>query len=71
METKTNTAELTPLPKPAGSAPCPDRVEIKPGDVIIPAATVKAWVAHLRSHGWTDKELDLIWLTRSRQGVTR
>ena len=71
METKPKTGELTQLPKPAGPAPCPDRVEINPGDVIIPAAKVKAWVAHLRSHGWTDKELDLIWLTRARQGVTR
>ena len=38
---------------------------------LVPAATVKAWIAHLRSHGWTDKELDLVWLTRARHGVTR
>ena len=50
---------------------CPDRVEVKAEDQIVPAATVKTWVAHLRTHGWTDKDLGLVWLSRTRQGVTR
>ncbi len=50
---------------------CPDRIEVDRDERHVPAATVKAWIAHLRSHGWTDKELDLVWLTRARQGVTR
>ena len=50
---------------------CPDRIEVNAGDRVVPAAQIKAWVAHLRSHGWTDKELGLIWLSRARQGVTR
>jgi hypothetical protein len=32
---------------------------------------VKAWIAHLRSHGWTDHDLDLQWISRARHGVTR
>ena len=55
----------------AGRPPCPDRIEVERGAQLVPAATVKAWVDHLRSHGWTDKELGLVWLTRTRQGVTR
>lgn len=56
---------------PAIAKECPNRVEVERDVPLVPAATVKAWVAHLRSHGWTDKELDLVWLTRARQGVTR
>jgi len=40
-------------------------------DAQVSAATVKAWVAHLRTHGWTEKDLGLVWLMRARQGVTR
>ena len=50
---------------------CPNRIEVERDVALVPAATVKAWIAHLRSHGWTDKELDLVWLTRARHGVTR
>ena len=50
---------------------CPDRVEVDPAEQIISAVQVKAWVAHLRSHGWTEKDLGLVWLSRARQGVTR
>jgi hypothetical protein len=50
---------------------CPDRVEVDPAEQIVPAAQVKAWVVHLRSHGWTEKDLGLVWLSRARQGVTR
>lgn len=50
---------------------CPDRVEVDAAETEVSAAVVKAWVAHLRSHGWTDKDLDLQWLTRARHGVTR
>ena len=45
--------------------------EVNAGDRVVTAVQIKAWVAHLRSHGWTDKELGLIWLSRARQGVTR
>ena len=61
-----------PLPAVPGlDKRCPDRIEVNPAYQVVPAAQVKAWVAHLRSHGWTDKDLGLIWLTRARQGVTR
>jgi hypothetical protein len=50
---------------------CPDRIEVNADDRVVTAVQIKAWVAHLRSHGWTDKELGLIWLSRARQGVTR
>ena len=61
-----------PLPGvPVIDKRCPDRIEVNPADQVVPAAQVKAWVAHLRSHGWSDKDLGLIWLTRARQGVTR
>ncbi len=62
------------LPKPVTPAnlkQCPYRIEVDPSALEVPAAIVKAWVAHLRSHGWTDQELDLQWLTRARHGVTR
>ena len=61
-----------PLPGvPVIDKRCPDRIEVNPDDHQVSAAMVKAWVAHLRSHGWTDKDLGLIWLSRARQGVTR
>ena len=61
-----------PLPSPpTGRAPCATRVEVEAGALIVAAADVRAWVAHLRSHGWTDADLDDVWLTRARQGVTR
>jgi hypothetical protein len=50
---------------------CPDRIEVRPDEQVVSAAMVKAWVAHLRSHGWTEKDLGLVWLARARQGVTR
>ena len=70
---------VSPEPLPAALVPgvpildkrCPDRIEVNAGDRVVPAAQIKAWVAHLPSHGWTDKELGLIWLSRARQGVTR
>ena len=55
----------------SGRPLCPDRIEVDRDAQLVSAATVKAWVVHLRSHGWTDKELGLVWLTRTRQGVTR
>lgn len=62
----------SPLPGvPALDKRCPDRIEVNQEDPVVSAAMVKAWVAHLRSHGWTDKDLGLIWLSRARQGVTR
>jgi len=61
-----------PLPAPStGRVPCATRVEVEAGARIVAAADVRAWIAHLRSHGWTDGELDHVWLTRARQGVTR
>ena len=70
---------VSPEPLPAVPVPgvpildkrCPDRIEVNAGDRVVTAVQIKAWVAHLRSHGWTDKELGLIWLSRARQGVTR
>jgi len=67
---------MASVPAPLPGVPvidkrCPDRIEVDPGDQIVPAAQVKAWVAHLRSHGWTEKDLGLVWLSRARQGVTR
>jgi hypothetical protein len=65
-------SEPAPLPGvPVVDKRCPDRIEVDPNDQVVPAATVKSWVAHLRSHGWTEKDLGLVWLTRTRQGVTR
>jgi hypothetical protein len=62
----------TPLsPVTVSTIRCPDRVEVHPDDPVVSAVVVKAWIAHLRSHGWTDKDLGLIWLSRGRQGVTR
>ncbi|HKC07992.1 MAG TPA: hypothetical protein VKJ67_14055 [Methylomirabilota bacterium] len=50
---------------------CPSPIEVDSTDLEIPAATVKAWIAHLRSHGWTDHDLDLQWISRARSGVIR
>lgn len=58
-------------PSVPGRLPCANRVEVDAGIDIVSAADVRAWVTHLRSHGWTDTELDLVWLTRARQGVVR
>jgi hypothetical protein len=66
-----DTAVPTKVPAPAKPAPCPARIEVDPTELEVPAATVKAWIAHLRSHGWTDHDLALPWLTRARHGVTR
>jgi hypothetical protein len=51
--------------------PCPDRIEVDSQERIVSAATVKAWLTHLRSHGWTDQDLGIVWLSRAKQGVTR
>jgi hypothetical protein len=64
-------AHPTKLPTPPRPALCPGRIEVDPGDREVSAATVKAWIAHLRSHGWTDHDLDLQWISRARHGVTR
>jgi hypothetical protein len=63
----------TSPPRPASPPrlPCATRVEVEASTRVVAAADVRAWVAHLRSHGWTDGELDHVWLTRARQGVTR
>ena len=61
-----------PLPLVAVSdTRCPGRVEVDSAERHVPAAMIKEWLAHLRSHGWTEKELGVVWLGRSRQGVTR
>ena len=70
---------ISPEPLPGSPVPgvpildkrCPDRVEVNADDRVVTAAQIKAWVAHLRTHGWTDKDLGLVWLSRARQGVTR
>ncbi len=67
---------MASMPMPLSPVPvtitrCPDRIEVNSDDPLVSAAVVKAWIAHLRSHGWTDKDLGLIWLTRARHGVTR
>jgi len=64
----------SPAPLPVVSAfdkRCPDRIEVNPDDPVVSAAIIKARVAHLRFHGWTEKDLGLVWLTRARHGVTR
>ena len=58
-------------PSVPGRLPCANRVEVDAGIDIVSAADVRAWVTHIRSHGWTDTELDLVWITRARQGVVR
>jgi hypothetical protein len=64
---------ITP-PKPILSGKplrCASPIEVDSTDLEVPAATVKAWIAHLRSHGWTDHDLDLQWISRARSGVIR
>ena len=63
--------ESAPASERTSREPCPDRIEVDRDEAEVPAATVKAWVAHLRSHGWADADLALGWLTRAKQGVTR
>ena len=63
--------DRSPLPTLPGRLPCANRVEVDAATDIVSAADVRAWVAHLRSHGWTDSELALVWITRARQGVVR
>lgn len=50
---------------------CADRVEVERNLQIVPALTVRAWIDHLRAHGWADKDLEPAWIVRARQGVTR
>lgn len=50
---------------------CPTRIEVDSAEQHVPAVTVKEWLTHLRSHGWTESELGVVWLLRARQGVTR
>jgi hypothetical protein len=59
-----------PLP-PSKPARCASPIEVDSTDLEVPAATVKAWIAHLRGHGWTDHDLDLHWISRARSGVVR
>src|SRR6266581_1692634 len=62
----------SPLPQaPPKDVRCAGRVEVDAEDQIIPALTVKTWVAHLRIHVCTEQEIGLVWLLRARQGVTR
>ena len=49
---------------------CPGRVEVDSAEQHVPAAMIKEWLTH-RSHGWTEKDLGVVWLGRARQGVTR
>ena len=56
---------------PVSDKRCPNRVEVDPAEQLISAAKVREWLNHLRSHGWTDKDLSLAWLVRARQGVER
>src|SRR5438128_3894704 len=72
----TRTPPMATVPAPLPQIPpkdvrCPGRIEVDSADAQVSAATVKAWVAHLRTHGWTEKDLGLVWLMRARQGVTR
>jgi len=61
-----------PLPPvPVSDKRCPNRVEVDPAEELISAAVVREWLNHLRSHGWTEKDLSIAWLARARQGVAR
>ena len=61
-----------PLPPvPVSDKRCPNRVEVDPAEQLISAAVVREWLNHLRSHGWTEKDLSVAWLARARQGVER
>ena len=59
-----------PLP-PSKPARCLSPIEVDSTDLEVSAATVKAWINHLRGHGWTDHGLDLHWISRARSGVVR
>jgi hypothetical protein len=61
----------TKLPLVSKPPRCASPIEVDPTDLEVPAATVKAWINHLRSHGWTDHDLDLHWISRARSGVIR
>jgi len=50
---------------------CPNRVEVDSSEQVVSAAVVREWLNHLRSHGWADKDLSLVWISRARQGVAR
>ena len=62
------TVPMAVLPEPLRAVPvpgvpildkrCPDRIEVNADDRVVTAAQIKAWVAHLRSHGWTDNPDD-------------
>jgi hypothetical protein len=56
---------------PSKPARCASPVEVDPTDLEVSAATVRAWINHLRTHGWTDHDLDLQWISRARSGVVR
>jgi len=56
---------------PISNKRCPNRVEVDPAESLVSAAVVREWLNHLRSHGWTDKDLSLAWIARARQGVSR
>ena len=58
-------------PVPVSDRRCPARVEVDSAEQHVPAVMVKEWLTHLRSHGWTEKDLGVVWLLRARQGVTR
>jgi hypothetical protein len=61
-----------PLPAvPISDKRCPNRVEVDSSEQVVSAAVVREWLNHLRSHGWTDKDLSLVWISRARQGVAR
>ena len=61
-----------PLPLVAvNDTRCPGRVEVDSAEQNVPAAMIKEWLTHLRSHGWTEKDLVEVWLGRARQRVTR
>jgi hypothetical protein len=62
------------LPAPDPLLPgkyCADRVEVERNLQVVPALTVRAWIDHLRAHGWADKDIEPAWIVRARQGVTR
>lgn len=67
MDAATPTKPLLPSKPLRCAAP----IEVDSTDLEVPAATVKAWINHLRSHGWTDHDLDLNWISRARNGVIR
>jgi hypothetical protein len=51
-----------------GIEPCPDRIEVPLDASYIPAATIKAWVDHLRTH---KIQIDPKWIERARHGFYR